>query len=166
MVQVMRIPPPVLALIAGLAQRAVTRDSRPTTTTPAVAAAGTALASVVLATASARSFRQRGTTLDPFHPAQASVLVTTGPNAVSRNPMYVGLTGLLMSNAIRLRSWTALLPVAVFVLAIDRLQIRSEESALLAHFGADYEAYRVAVPRWLDRRSVNVRFQAVATETK
>jgi protein-S-isoprenylcysteine O-methyltransferase Ste14 len=25
---------------------------------------------------------------------------------------------------------------------------------LLANFGADYEAYRTAVPRWLDRRSI------------
>lgn len=155
----MRIPPPLLALGAGLAQRALTGDVRPLTPARAVAAGATAVAPAALASASARLFRQQGTTLDPFHPAQASVLVTTGPNALSRNPMYVGLTGLLVSNAIRLSSWNALVPVGVFVLVIDRRQIRSEESALLARFGPDYEAYRAAVPRWLDRRSMNFRVQ-------
>ena len=67
--------------------------------------------------------------------------------------MYVGLAG-LVANALRLGSWEALLPVAAFTVVIDRLQVAAEESALLANFGADYEAYRVAVPRWLGRRSL------------
>jgi len=102
-----------------------------------------------LAGASARQFRRRGTTLDPLDPTAASVLVTTGPNAVSRNPMYVGLVGLLAANALRRGSWAALVPVVAFVLVTDRVQIASEEAALLARFGADYEAYRARVPRWL-----------------
>ena len=88
-----------------------------------------------------------------MHPERASALITTGPNAVTRNPMYVGLTGLLVANAVRRGSWVALLPVATFVLVIDRVQVAAEESALLANFGADYEAYRATVPRWLGRRS-------------
>jgi protein-S-isoprenylcysteine O-methyltransferase Ste14 len=111
-------------------------------------------ASVGLAVASAREFRRRGTTVEPFDPSRAAVLVTTGANAVSRNPMYVGLAGVLAANALRLGSWTALLPVAVFAAVIDRLQIETEEAALLANFGAEYEAYRASVPRWLDHRSV------------
>ncbi len=110
--------------------------------------------SAVLAGAAAAQFRRQGTTVDPFDPARASVLVTTGANAVSRNPMYVGMAGLLVANALRRGSWKALLPVAAFTLAIDRLQIAAEETALLAHFGADYESYRAAVPRWLDGRSL------------
>lgn len=150
----MRIPPPALALGAGAVQHALTRGaSRPTAFRAAVAGAMT-LASAGLAEGSARIFRGSGTTLNPFDPAQASVLVTSGPNAVTRNPMYVGLTGLLVANAIRRGSWSALAPVAVFALVIDRLQIASEEAALLAQFGAEYEAYQAAVPRWLDRRSV------------
>ena len=58
--------------------------------------------------------------------------------------MYVGLSGLLLAYAIRGGSWTALLPVAAFVVVIDRLQILSEEAALSAHFGIDYEDYRRA----------------------
>lgn len=113
-----------------------------------------AVGSVALAVTAARSFRRAGTTLAPEDPGQASVLVTTGPHAVSRNPMYLGLTGVLVANAIRLRSWTAWVPVAAFVAFIDRIQIRAEEAALLGRFGADYETYRTRVPRWLDRRSL------------
>lgn len=68
--------------------------------------------------------------------------------------MYAGLAGLLVANAVRLGSWRALLPVAAFTLVIDRLQIAAEESALLVNFGADYEAYRATVPRWLGRTSL------------
>jgi protein-S-isoprenylcysteine O-methyltransferase Ste14 len=95
--------------------------------------------------------------VDPFDPARASVLVTTGANAVSRNPMYVGMTGLLVAHALRRGSWTALLPVAAFTLVIDRVQIAAEETALLARFGAEYEAYLETVPRWLDGRSLSAR---------
>ena len=114
-------------------------------------------ASTGLAAASAREFRRQGTTVEPFDPSRAAVLVTTGANAVSRNPMYVGMAGLLVANAIRRRAWTALLPVAAFIVFIDRVQIAAEEPALLANFGAEYEAYQARVPRWLDRRSVGFR---------
>jgi protein-S-isoprenylcysteine O-methyltransferase Ste14 len=114
----------------------------------------TAAGSAALAAAAASEFRRRGTTLEPFDPAKASVLVTTGANSVSRNPMYVGLAGLLVANAVRQGSWKALVPVAAFTLLIDRLQIVAEESALLANFGAEYDAYRSTVPRWLGSGSV------------
>lgn len=151
----MRPPPPVLAILAALAQRALTRGAQPPTAARIAAASGTAVVSGALAAAAARQFRGQGTTLDPFEPAQASVLVTTGANSVSRNPMYVGVAGMLVANAVRRGSWTTLLPVAAFILAIDRVQIAAEEDALLARFGADYEAYRATVPRWLGRRSLS-----------
>jgi len=66
----------------------------------------------------------------------------------------LGLAGLLAANALRLGSWRALLPVVAFTWVIDRVQVAAEESALLANFGADYEAYRATVPRWLGRRSL------------
>ncbi len=150
----MRPPPPLLAIAAGLSQSALTQGALPPRASRAAAALAAATASGTLAAAAAAQFRRQGTTFEPFNPALASVLVTTGANSVSRNPMYVGLAGLLVANALRLGSWKALLPVAAFTLVIDRLQIEAEESALLANFGADYEAYRVTVPRWLGRRSV------------
>ena len=69
--------------------------------------------------------------------------------------MYVGMAGLLVANAMRRGSWVALAPVAGFILFIDRLQIAAEESALREKFGAEYESYLAATPRWLDRRSLD-----------
>lgn len=51
-------------------------------------------------------------------------------------------------------TWRALLPVGAFTWVIDRVQVAAEEPALLASFGAEYEAYRATVPRWLGRRSL------------
>ena len=76
-------------------------------------------------------------------------LVTSGPTAVTRNPMYVGMAGVLVAHAVLRGSWRALLPVAAFMAVMDRVQIPPEEQALAAHFGADYTAYRNQVPRWL-----------------
>ncbi|HET9840363.1 MAG TPA: isoprenylcysteine carboxylmethyltransferase family protein [Nocardioides sp.] len=150
----MLVPPPAVALGATVAQRALTHHPDRPGALRATAAAAVAVGSVALAVTAAQSFRRAGTTLAPEDPGQASVLVTTGPHAVSRNPMYLGLTGVLVANAIRLGSWTAWVPVAAFVAFIDRIQIRTEEAALLRRFGADYETYRARVPRWLDRRSL------------
>ncbi len=148
------VPPPLLALAAALAQRVLT-DARPAPRAGRAAVTSTvALASVSMAAASGRRFRRSDTTIDPLHPDQTSVLVTTGANSISRNPMYVGLAGLLVAHAIWRGSWAALAPVAGFVVLIDRLQVEAEESALLEKFGADYEAYRAASPRWLGLRSL------------
>jgi protein-S-isoprenylcysteine O-methyltransferase Ste14 len=139
----------------------LTRHPAALTARRATAAVSVALASISLAAAAESRFRRAGTTVQPFQPDQASVLVTSGANAVTRNPMYVGMTGLLLAKAIRNGSWLALLPVAGFTVVLTRLQIGAEESALLAKFGDDYRAYTAAVPRWLDHRSLE-RLTAVA----
>lgn len=155
-----RPPPPLLALAAGFAQRPLAPSAQPPSAARAVVATAIAGASIGMAAASARQFRRLGTTVEPFDPSRATALVTTGVNAVSRNPMYVGMAGLLVANATRLGSWTALLPVAAFTVVMDRVQIAAEEPALLANFGAEYDAYRASVPRWLDPRSVASARQA------
>ena len=105
-----------------------------------------------MAGAAGREFRRHGTTVEPFRPERASALVTTGSNAVTRNPMYVGMAGGLLAHAVWRGSWPALVPAAVFVGIIDRLQVEPEEAALLRLFGDEYDAYRAAVPRWLGLR--------------
>ncbi len=84
------------------------------------------------------------------------MLVTSGANTISRNPMYVGMAGLLLAHAAWRGSWAALLPLGGFVVFIDRVQIQAEEAALLEKFGADYDAYREAAPRWIDLRSLSL----------
>jgi protein-S-isoprenylcysteine O-methyltransferase Ste14 len=119
-----------------------------------VVAGGLAVASTTLAGASSYSFRREGTTVLPFHPEQTSSLVTTGVHALTRNPMYVGMAGLLFAQVAYRGSWTALAPAAAFVAAIDVYQVRFEEAALRERFGDVYDAYSRAVPRWLDGRSL------------
>ena len=143
----MHLPPPLVALAAALAQRVLTGARPAPRAGRAAATTSVALASVWMAVAAVRQFRRSDTTIDPLHPDQTSVLVTTGANSVSRNPMYVGLAGLLVANAIRRDSWAALLPVAGFVVVIDRLQIQAEEEALLEKFGTGYEETHAAPRR-------------------
>jgi protein-S-isoprenylcysteine O-methyltransferase Ste14 len=151
---VTRVPPPLIALAAAVGQRAISGPTPVPGPRRMVVAATVSLASVAMAGAAGNRFRRTGTTLDPFHPARASSLVTTGPNALTRNPMYVGLAGLLVAHTIWRGSPVTLAPVAAFVVLIDRLQITAEEAALVETFGPDYEAYRAATPRWLDGRSL------------
>lgn len=148
------VPPPVVAVAAALAQRAISGAPQRPTTARAVVATAVGSASLWMAGASAGLFRRIGTTIDPLHPERASVLVTTGPNSISRNPMYAGMAGLLLANTVWRGRWAALVPVAGFVVLIDRLQIAAEEAALLETFGAEYEAYRASSPRWIGPRSL------------
>lgn len=142
------VPPPLLALGAGLAQHALARRRKPSATS-AVAAGLLGAASFGLAASAASGFRRRGTTLQPDEPEKASVLVTDGPNRFTRNPMYVGLTGVLLAHAVLRRSAPALVPVVALVGALDRVQIRAEEAALRSRFGSEYDDYCSRVPRWL-----------------
>ena len=151
-----RIPPPAAAVGAALVQRALSHGKRPPTVGRTVGAVAISLVSFSMAGTAASRFRQSGTTLEPFQPDRASVLVTSGANAISRNPMYVGMAGLLLAHAVWRGSWTAILPLAGFVAFIDRAQIQAEESALLENFGAAYEAYKATTPRWIDRRSLSL----------
>ncbi len=144
------VPPPVVALAAAVVQRVVA-SGRPSTPASRVAAGVVAAGSVALAGAAAVRFARARTTVDPHAPSRASTLVTDGPNAVTRNPMYVGMAGLLAAHAVWRRSPIALLPAAAFVIAIDRVQVPAEEDALRENFGAAYEAYCAQVPRWLGR---------------
>jgi len=148
-----RPPPPLLALVAALAQHGLSRGAPPSSAPRRVAAAAAAAASLALAGGAASRFRAQRTTLEPFDPSRASSLVVSGPNTLTRNPMYVGMAGLLVANALRRGSWPAVLPIAAFVAVIDRFQIAAEERALAERFGPDYATYRSAVPRWVGVRS-------------
>lgn len=77
-----------------------------------------------------------------------TTLVTVGPYRYSRNPMYVGWTvGYLGVAVLADTTWPlALLPVVVGLVHRD---VRREERALAARFGAEYRDYRAAVRRYL-----------------
>ncbi|HIZ38182.1 MAG TPA: isoprenylcysteine carboxylmethyltransferase family protein [Candidatus Ruania gallistercoris] len=112
---------------------------------------GVGAASAGLLVAAASELADADTTLDARHPAQASTLVTSGVFGSTRNPLYLGLAGLLTAHALWLGSRRALIPAGAFVLAIDQWQIPAEEAALAEKFGKVYRAYTAQVPRWVLR---------------
>ncbi len=99
--------------------------------------------------AAALAFRARGTTVNPISPERSAALVVDGLYRVTRNPMYLGSALILAGWALHLGAWVAVLTVPFFVLYMNRFQIGPEERALSALFGADYDAYRARVRRWI-----------------
>jgi len=79
----------------------------------------------------------------------ATALVTHGPFAWSRNPIYLAMMLLTGGIALAWGSLWALLAVAGVGVVLDRGVIAREEPYLAARFGADYAAYRARVRRWL-----------------
>jgi protein-S-isoprenylcysteine O-methyltransferase Ste14 len=106
---------------------------------------------IAIAAAAITRFRQSGTTLNPLEPGKATHLVTDGIFRLSRNPMYLGLSLLLIGWALWLGTASPWLVPPVFVLFIYRAQIVPEERALETLFGARYLEYRHTVARWFGR---------------
>ncbi len=96
-------------------------------------------------------FRRAQTTVNPHTPESTTALVTSGVYAWTRNPMYVGLSVLLLGWAIELGALSAFLGPLLFVPLIQHVQIRPEEHALRVLFGRDYDQYCRRVNRWLGR---------------
>ncbi len=86
-----------------------------------------------------------------MEPGKASHLVTGGIFRFSRNPMYLGLSLLLIGWALWLGTAGPWLVPPVFVLFIYLAQILPEERALESRFGVGYLEYRRTVARWLGR---------------
>ncbi len=93
------------------------------------------------------AFKKHDTTVKPFE--QSSALVTDFPFSLSRHPMYLGLSLMLLGVALLLGSVSSLAPVLVFPFLMDYLFIRSEEEALSTTFGGAWEEYRSSVRRWI-----------------
>ena len=147
-----KVPPPAVAVAGALVIWAISRLA-PLVAMPSGVRLAVSLAFIVVgvgcSVAGVLSFRRAQTTLNPTKPQEASSLVSTGIYRVTRNPMYLGLSLVLVAWAVFLSSAWALLGVAAFVLYMDRLQIAPEERALSKLFGSEYTAYRAKVRRWL-----------------
>lgn len=75
-------------------------------------------------------------------------LVTTGPHAWSRNPMYVGWSEIHLGLALVSRSPRLLAMWPAASLGVHRA-VLDEERMLAERFGASYDAYRRRVPRYV-----------------
>lgn len=86
----------------------------------------------------------------PFDPPRR--LVASGPYRWVRNPMYLAAVTALLGAALFYES-LALAGYALVFLAVAHTFVkRYEEPTLARTFGAEYEAYRARVGRWLPGR--------------
>jgi len=147
-----RIPPPLVVIIVGAAMKLfapLTHTVIQTSEWRWWAAGTLIIAGLTVVTLGFVEFRRARTTIDPVDITAASSLVTSGVFRLTRNPMYLGFTLLLIGWAVYLSSpWTVVGPI-VFVLFIQRFQIQPEERVMRQKFGDAYVNYVEAVRRWL-----------------
>ena len=91
-------------------------------------------------------WRRRANIL-PHRPATA--LVTSGPFAWSRNPIYLGNTTALCGAGLAFANPWLIGTGLIAAVAVNRLAILREEAHLARLFGGDWEAYCRRTPRWL-----------------
>lgn len=106
-------------------------------------------AGIVIALLGVTTFRRAQTTVNPLNPQAASQLVQQGIFRNSRNPMYLGMLLVLFGWALWLADVSAFVPLPFFVWYLNQFQIKPEERALTALFGAAFLQYQQKVRRWL-----------------
>ena len=103
----------------------------------------------VLVHAFARFVREGLGTPAPVAPTEH--LVIGGLYRYVRNPMYLAVGATIAGQALLLGRYALLLYGATFAVAVVAFVRLYEEPTLSHRFGAQYEAYRRQVPRWLPR---------------
>ena len=86
-----------------------------------------------------------------FLPAVSVSLVIGGLYRFVRNPMYLAVLTIILGQALLFGSATVVIYAAVIALAFTTFVRFYEEPTLAGRYGAEYEAYRNAVPGWLPR---------------
>lgn len=92
------------------------------------------------------TLRRARTTVLPTR--NAAKLVTHGPYRISRNPIYLGNTLILLGFAFALNSLWFIVFALLAAMIVTRLQIIPEEKALAARFGKTWRQYSKRVSRW------------------
>lgn len=73
-------------------------------------------------------------------------LITAGPYAYVRNPIYTGMLGMLIATGLATEHWVAtIVAIPIFVVGMV-IRVRSEEKLLREAFGEEFEEYARRVP--------------------
>ena len=91
--------------------------------------------------------KRQGTTVIPW--VQVDALVTSGPFAISRNPIYLGDALVYLGITVAFGSWWPVLGLPVAVVVMRRYVIDREEAYLTQRFGPAYTTYAGRVRRWV-----------------
>jgi protein-S-isoprenylcysteine O-methyltransferase Ste14 len=148
----LKIPPVIVMLLISIAMWLAARVLPQFTRLHPASAylSGTILiGALVVVFAGVAAFRRARTTVDPTRPEAATSIVRTGVYRISRNPMYLGFLLILVALAVWLSNAVAVAGPILFLMYMNTFQIRPEERALRAKFGAAYDDYVNSVRRWL-----------------
>jgi protein-S-isoprenylcysteine O-methyltransferase Ste14 len=115
----------------------------------AVAAVLIAGGAAALLHAFARFVIEGAGTPAPAYPTER--LVVGGLYRYVRNPMYIAVGATILGQALLLGQPVLLAYAGAFVVAVAAFVYGYEQPTLAHRFGAQYEAYRSAVPAWLPR---------------
>jgi protein-S-isoprenylcysteine O-methyltransferase Ste14 len=91
-------------------------------------------------------FKKEKTTVKPGE--KPSSLVVSGPFRVSRHPMYLGMTAILLGVSTLLGSISSFVFPFVFVILMEKLFIPLEEEYMKKIFGQRYLNYKKKAWRW------------------
>ena len=142
--------PPLLylaALVVGLALQAVSPMTLPLPAVVRWVGGGVLVAGFVFGGVARGAFARAGTNANPMRAATA--IVSSGSFRFSRNPMYVGISAVFLGIALLTRiGWLLILLPPVLAIMHWGVVLR-EERYLTRKFGAEYEAYRGRVRRYL-----------------
>ncbi len=147
-----RVPPPLVFLgctLLGFAmQQFVTPLEYPLARTPALVVGIVIMVAGIATVVSARVlFVRTGQSPMPWTPTP--VLIASGPYRFTRNPMYVGITTLLIGlGVVRNVVWVSMFALVALAI-VHFIAVVKEEAYLAATFGDSYAAYAARVRRYL-----------------
>ena len=107
------------------------------------------VAGVFVFVAAVNSFKKQKTTVNPILIEKASSLVVNGIFKYSRNPMYLGMSFILLGLTFKFNLIGGLLFTSIFMLFITVFQIKPEEAAMEKLFDQEWKDYIKNVRRWL-----------------
>jgi protein-S-isoprenylcysteine O-methyltransferase Ste14 len=92
-------------------------------------------------------FEKAGTAIRPTD--EPSKMITSGPYARSRNPMYVAAVLMMLGPSVFLGSLPLLGAALAFFATMHLVHIPFEERVMEEAFGEEYREYALRVTRWL-----------------
>ncbi len=78
-------------------------------------------------------------------------LISTGPYAIVRNPIYLAMLGMYVASALAAARWPAALAGLIVFLAGTAIRVRAEENLLRGAFGVRFGDYARRVPAFFPR---------------
>jgi len=94
-------------------------------------------------------FIKSKTTVNPIQFEEVNKLVISGIFKYSRNPMYLGMLMIILSTSIFYLNIYSILTPLLFIIWINKFQIKREEEFLTEKFGDEYLSYKKKTRRWI-----------------